>query len=136
MEECNEELLFNLTCVEAFEKQEFGDWLFYVNSDGMNGEEGDDAIWKIKKDGTENQRVQKSNTRVLYLIGIDGHWIYFSGHQVDMEKIHGVKDTFRMFSPINTGYYKMTIRGSLERPMSEEDQERFEDEITELEERL
>lgn len=127
MEPSIEELLFNLSCVDDSEKLVMGEWIYYINSCDMT-EEGDGAIWKIKKDGTENQRVQRSNTKVFYLIDVDDHWIYFAGKSVDLGKMQGLLDSMRAVSCINgVRYLKMTVRGGLERPMSSDDEERLEE---------
>lgn len=130
----NEELLFNLSCIDELERVYSGDWIYYINSSELT-EEGDGAIWKIKKDGTENQRVQKSNTKVVALIGVDTHWIYFVGKKVRDTVIHGVRDILRMMSCIeDVENKKMTVHGSLERTMSRKDEETWCKQIVETEE--
>lgn len=134
MEQAMEELLFNLSCVEETERVCFEDWIYYINSRDLT-EEGDGAIWKVRKDGTENQRVQKSDTKVFSLIGVDAHWIYFVGKTADYGRIRGVWDILHTLSPVwGAENRKMTVRGGLERPMSDKDMEYWDDRILRLEE--
>lgn len=133
MEPRIEELLFNLSCVGDSERLISGEWIYYINSSDMS-EEGDGAIWKIRKDGSDNQRVQKSSTKIFYLIDVDEHWIYFAGKAVDMGKIQGLSDVMKAVSCINNvRFLKMTVHGGFERPMSNDEEERLEDKISELE---
>lgn len=125
-----------MSCVGDSERLVLGEWIYYINSSDMT-EEGDGAIWKVKKDGTENQRVQKSNTKVFYLIDVDDHWIYFVGKTVDLDKTQGLSDVMLAVSYIHGfKHLKMTVRGGLERPMSRDDEERLEEKIEELEDNL
>lgn len=136
MEPRIEELLFNLSCVGDSERLISGEWIYYINSSDMS-EEGDGAIWKIRKDGSDNQRVQKSSTKIFYLIDVDEHWIYFAGKSVDVGIVQGLSDVMRAMSCIQgVQNLKMTVRGGLERPMSNDDVERLEDKISELEENV
>jgi len=134
MEKNMEELLFNLSCVDETERVYSGDWIYYINSSELS-EEGDGAIWKIKKDGTENQRVQRSNTRVVALIGVDTRWIYFVAKTTGESRVSGLRDIMRMISCIEeVENRKMTIRGSLERIMTGRDEDVWSTQLEEMEE--
>ena len=129
-----ENLLFNLSCVGSPERIESGDYIYYINSDGMNNE-SDEAVWRVKKDGSENQRLQKSDVKVLYLIDVDEHWVYYGGLAKSDPVCGASGDILRIFTKSNSSFFKVTIRGTMERQMSGEDIDRYLDEIHELEER-
>ena len=121
-----EELLFNLSCVDETQRAYVDDWIYYINSSDLTEEGGDNAIWKIKKDGTENQRVQKSETRVVSILGIDTHWIYFMGEKRDDLMKLMFQDVLRGITCIeDIENLKMTIRGGMERNMSSRDLEKM-----------
>lgn len=137
MDATTEELLFNLSCVDDTQKLYVDDWIYYINSNDLSEEGGDNAIWKIKKDGTENQRVQRSCTKVMTLIGVDAQWIYFMGRKMDDPMKVFLHDVFRGIPSIDdVEHMKMTVRGGLERVMNKKDLEKMNNQISELEEEL
>ena len=137
MDTTTEELLFNLSCVDDTQRLYVDDWIYYINSNDLSEEGGDNAIWKIKKDGTGNQRVQKSSTKVMALIGVDVHWIYFMGKKLDDPMKSILHDVLRGITCIEDAEnMKMTVRGGLERLMNKKDLEKMDRQILELEKEL
>lgn len=133
-----DEFLFNLSCMEEHEKVELDGWIYYINSPDIS-ESGDGLIWKIKPDGTENQKVQKSQTKVYAIVGIEDKWIYFVCSP-DYEK-GSPDDTEKKIARFILNYNvtqnrKMTLIGGLERKMTEEDEEYWENELERIEEIL
>jgi len=127
-EEQMEEFMFNLLCLGQFEMREVGEWIYFIHGNDLS-EEGDGTIWRIRRDGTEMKKLQKSNDQVRGIIGIDERWIYFMAK----ESVGSVNTVFPKIGGC-WNYRKMTILGGLERNMTASEYDHWEDEIDELQE--
>ena len=122
-----EEFLFNLFCLGEYEMREVGEWIYFIHAKDLSPE-GDDTIWRIRPDGSDLRKIQRSNVQVRGIVGTDEKWIYF----VTKEQ----QSTQDMFSGLRIcrNYCKMTLLGGLERCMTISDFNIWSDEIEEIEE--
>ena len=127
-EEKMNDFMFNLSCMEEHEMRESGDWIYFIHHQELS-DKGDGTIWQIRRDGTDMKKIQKSNLQVRGIIGIRNNWIYFvTKESKDASGLHGV-----ILGGCHN-YFKMTLIGGLERPMTMADYNDWEEEIEEIEE--
>ena len=121
-----DDFLFNLSCMEDYQMKKTDEWIYYINIP-MLKDDGDNTIWRVRQDGSCDEKLQKSTVSVKAIIGISDKWIYFLCDSAGMNFISraakGIGD-----------YRKMTIRGSMEQDMSKEDEAYWETEMEEIEE--
>lgn len=131
----SDELLFNLSCLEDYERIVSGDFIYYINSNDIGGTEADFAIWRISKDGKMNVRIQKSNTHIKYLLGIDAEqkWIYFVGTPESKQQFSWIPCTLRQLTGFDNCFMKMNTHGMLERNMTANEKDQYNDIISALE---
>lgn len=128
-DEEREDFTFNLRCLGDYEMREVGDWIYFIHENDLSPE-GDGTIWRVRKDGTDLRKLQKSSVQVRGIIGIDDCWIYFA-----VRPGTSGRGGMESYSPKGK-YLKMTLIGGLERNMTASDLTNWSDEIEEMEEAL